>query len=90
MPIRASAAVDPGIEWRVETALWAATAALHTPGDFMECGVNAGFISSAIMQHLDWRSRTDRTFFLVDTFNGPVFEQFSPEEVARHPGRLCH
>jgi Macrocin-O-methyltransferase (TylF) len=80
--ITASSGVDPGIEWRVSTALWAASTALHTQGDFVECGVNAGFISSTIMQDLDWRSQADRTFYLVDTFAGPVWEQFSSAEIA--------
>ena len=69
------------------TALWAASAALHTPGDFVECGVNAGFISSAIMHHLDWAS-LPRTFHLVDSFDGPLLDQFSAEEVASGRRRI--
>ena len=68
--------------WRVHVALWAATTSLHVPGDFVECGVNAGFISSAIMQGLGWNA-VDRRFYLIDTFAGPVLEQFSPEEIAQ-------
>jgi hypothetical protein len=49
-------------------------------GDFVECGVNAGFISSALMQGLDWNS-TGRRFFLIDTFAGPVAEQYTKAEV---------
>lgn len=78
--IRASAGHDPRIEWRVHVALWAAQSSLRVPGDFVECGVNAGLMSSAIMQYLDW-SRIDRRFFLVDTFAGPKLEQFSEDEV---------
>ncbi len=78
--VEASRGVDPQFEWRVHVALWAAAAALRVPGDFVECGVNAGFVSSAIMRHLDW-ARQPRRFFLIDTFSGPVFEQFSNEEV---------
>ena len=54
--VEASLGVDPGFEWRVHTALWAAERALQTEGDFIECGVNAGFISSAIMRYLRWES----------------------------------
>jgi hypothetical protein len=50
------------------------------PGEFVECGVNAGFLSSAILQSLDWRNLRKK-FYLVDTFAGPVVEQFSVEEV---------
>lgn len=73
---------DPAFEWRVHTALWAAQTALRVSGDFVECGVNAGFISSAIMQRLSW-NQTGRRFFLVDTFAGPVLDQFSAAEVAK-------
>jgi hypothetical protein len=78
--------VDPQFEWRVHVALWAAAASLRVPGDFVECGVNAGFISSAIMQRLQWNS-VGRRFYLIDTFAGPVFEQYSPQEIER--GRLA-
>jgi hypothetical protein len=67
---KASNGVDPGLEWRVHVALWAAATSLHTPGDFVECGVNAGFISSAIMHRLQWNT-LNRRFYLIDTFRGP-------------------
>ena len=51
-------------------------------GDFVECGVNAGFISSAIMQRLDW-PRHDKRFFLIDTFSGPVLTQYAEQEAVR-------
>jgi hypothetical protein len=41
--------------------------------------VNAGFVSSAIMQRLNWAS-LPRTYYLVDTFAGPVIEQYSEAE----------
>ncbi|MFO1082638.1 MAG: hypothetical protein U1E23_18685 [Reyranellaceae bacterium] len=40
-------------QWRVHIGLWAARHAAHPPGDFVECGVNRGFLSSSIMQMLD-------------------------------------
>lgn len=55
--------------WRVHTGLWAASMAAHLPGDFVECGVNKGFMSSAIMNLLNWNTQ-DRCFYLLDTFNG--------------------
>ncbi|MFJ4373152.1 TylF/MycF/NovP-related O-methyltransferase [Pseudomonas japonica] len=75
---RFMAAYDRGIQasgldyqwyWRVHMGLWAARTAALKPGDFVECGVNFGFMSSAIMQDLDWNS-TGRTFYLLDTFEG--------------------
>lgn len=55
--------------WRVHIGLWAAATAARLPGDFVECGVNRGFLSSAIMHHLDWDT-TGKTFYLLDTFEG--------------------
>src|SRR5579862_4860532 len=80
--IAASNGVDAGFEWRVHVALWAASAGLRVPGDFAECGVNAGFISSAIMHHLRWNT-VGRKFYLIDTFKGPVLNQYSREEIRR-------
>jgi hypothetical protein len=83
--MKASGGVDPQIEWRLHVALWAARCAVRVTGDFVECGVNAGFVSSAIMQRLDWR-RVEKSFYLIDTFNGPILTQYSSEEIDR--GRL--
>jgi hypothetical protein len=83
--VRASRGVDQQLEWRIHVALWAASAAVRLPGNFVECGVNAGFISSAIMHHLNWAA-IDKRFYLIDTFAGPVITQYSREEVER--GRL--
>lgn len=55
--------------WRIHVGLWAASAAVRLDGDFVECGVNRGFLSSAIMTHLDWDTR-GRLFWLLDTFAG--------------------
>lgn len=78
--LKAANGIDPQHEWRVHVALWAAAASLWVPGDFIECGVNAGFISSAIMHRLRWNALR-RRFFLIDTFSGPVLEQYSREEI---------
>ena len=79
--LQAGGGVDPGSEWRIHIGLWAATVASRLPGDFVECGVNAGFLSSAILSYLDWPT-LGKKFYLVDTFAGPVLEQFSAEETA--------
>lgn len=69
-------------DWRVHIGLWAAAAAARVKGDFVECGVNAGFLSSAILHYLNW-ANLGKKFHLVDTFAGPVLEQFSAEEIER-------
>jgi hypothetical protein len=79
--LQAARGVDPRHHWRVHTALWAAQLATSTEGDFVECGVNAGFMSSAIMTGLNWNS-LQRQFFLVDTFCGPPLAQFNSTETA--------
>jgi Macrocin-O-methyltransferase (TylF) len=56
-------------QWRVHIGLWAAENASKLDGDFVECGVSYGFLSSAIMEHLDW-DRLGKTFYLLDTFSG--------------------
>ncbi len=63
------AAEDYRWEWRVHIGLWAAETAVRLEGDFVECGVNRGFLSSAIMEYLDWDTR-GKTFYLLDTFAG--------------------
>jgi hypothetical protein len=55
--------------WRVHIGLWAARLGVELEGDFVECGVNRGFLSSAIMDYLDWNSQ-QRDFWLLDTFAG--------------------
>lgn len=55
--------------WRVHVGLWVASHAIKLEGAFVECGVNKGGLSSAVMQYLDW-NRQDRSFYLFDTFCG--------------------
>lgn len=77
--LMAAEGIDPNHHWRVHIAIWAAGLALMTKGDFVECGVNAGFISSAIMNAYDWNAQ-ERIFFLVDSFAGPPLDMFNEEE----------
>lgn len=67
--------------WRIHLGLWAAVSASKLPGDFVECGVNRGFLSSAVMERLHWDS-TGKVFYLLDTFAGldPRFVSTSERE----------
>jgi hypothetical protein len=56
-------------QWRAHIGLWAAASASRLDGDFVECGVSYGFLSSAVMEYLDW-DRLGKTFYLLDTFAG--------------------
>ena len=86
--VQAGDGVDPGMEWRVHVALWTAGRAIRVPGDFVECGVNAGFVSSAIMQRVGWAG-VEKCFYLIDTFTGPVLTQYSTAEIDQGRVRLA-
>ncbi|MDR0769917.1 MAG: TylF/MycF family methyltransferase [Burkholderiales bacterium] len=73
--------IDYAWYWRVHIGLWAARSAVRVKGDFVECGVNFGFLSSAIMKYLDWDA-TGRTFYLLDTFAGIDDRYISEQERA--------
>jgi hypothetical protein len=60
---------DYMFRWRVHVALWVGRHVVGLEGDFVECGVNYGFMSSALMTDLKWES-LDKTFWLLDTFEG--------------------
>jgi hypothetical protein len=66
--------------WRVHIGLWAAYSASKLGGDFVECGVNRGFLSSAIMEYLNWDS-LDKVFYLLDTFSGLDARYVSNQEI---------
>lgn len=76
--VQASGGVDSRFQWRAHVVLWAAHYAKMLKGDFVECGVNKGFNSSAIMEYLSWNS-LGKSFYLLDTFNG-MDERFLTEE----------
>lgn len=74
--------LDLHIEWRAWVALWAAEQALRHPGDFVECGVNTGILAGTIVDWTGFGARTDRTMWLVDTFDGLPEEQIDANERA--------
>lgn len=71
------------VEWRANTALWAAQQAARLEGDFVECGVNTGILSLAICHYLDFNT-LDKRFFLFDTFSGIPEDQPSYGESAEN------
>ena len=77
--VDAAAGSDYHWRWRVYIGLWAADCARRLDGDFVECGVNRGFLSSAICADLDWDS-LGKTFWLLDTFQGGDERQASEAE----------
>jgi SAM-dependent methyltransferase len=79
--VRAAGGEDYRWHWRVHIGLWAAASAARLEGDFVECGVNRGFLSSAIMDYLKWDSLGKR-FYLLDTFRGMDERFVSAEDKA--------
>jgi hypothetical protein len=75
-------AVDPNIQWRAHVACWAALNAKNIGGDFVECGVNKGFLSKIICEYLDFNSMPNSKFYLLDTFEGLADKYISPTERA--------
>jgi predicted ester cyclase len=75
----AAAGEDYSWHWRVHVGLWVASCSSKLEGDFVECGVNRGCLSSAIMDYLDW-DRTGKTFYLLDTFSGLDEHYISDQE----------
>lgn len=67
------------LQWRVYVVCWFANHIKNIEGDFVECGVNTGAYSRAIIDYIDFES-LNKTFFLLDTFNGLVSEQISENE----------
>jgi len=72
---------DHNMFWRLHVALWCATHAAKLPGDFVECGVWRGFLSTAIINYVDW-SRLNKTFYLFDTFAGLDEQHLTASELA--------
>lgn len=76
---RPGSAIDLHIEWRIHVSCWAAWHAKQLDGDFVECGTNAGIMSVAVCNYIDFNA-TGKRFFLFDTFAGVPEEQIGPDE----------
>lgn len=74
------------VHWRVHVLFWAAERALTIGGDFVECGVHLGGFSRAVVEYVDFGRLSDRTFYLLDSFEGVSKAQLSEEE--KHRGIL--
>lgn len=65
------------MRWRVYVACWAAHKAAGLKGDFVECGVNRGWLSRSVIHYVDF-GRLSKTFYLLDTFEG-IYEPYLSE-----------
>ena len=57
------------IYWRIHVLCWAANYAKNLAGDFVDCGVNTGIFSRAVINYIDFNN-TGKTYHLLDTFSG--------------------
>jgi len=57
------------LQWRVYIVCWFANHVKDLDGDFIECGVNTGAYSRAVIEYTDFKA-TNKTFYLLDTFEG--------------------
>ena len=80
------------LRWRMHVTQWAGAHAVKLDGDFVECGVNRGFLSSSVMAYINFNSLPDRKFFLFDTYSGLVDSLVTEEDIAahRHPYPDCY
>jgi hypothetical protein len=72
-----------GIEWRIHVLCWAASLASHLEGDFVDCGVNTGLFSRAVIEYVDF-NRLGKMYYLFDTFSGLDPRYSNEYEMARH------
>ena len=79
----AAVATGPGehfnMPWRVYIVCTLADIVKDLPGDFVECGVNSGACSRAVIDYVDFQ-RMDKTFYLLDTYDGLVPDQIRESE----------
>jgi len=77
---------QPGTDmrWRMHVTLWAAQQAMRLPGDFVECGVNRGYLAASIIQYVKFAECHGRNFYLFDTFHGLVWDRVSERDKAAH------
>lgn len=67
------------LQWRVYIICWFAELAARLEGDFVECGVNTGAYSRAIIEYINF-NKLNKKFYLLDTFDGFPVEQVSEAE----------
>jgi O-methyltransferase len=59
------------LQWRTYIVCWLADHVKTLEGDFVECGVDTGAFSRAVVEYVDFKS-TNKTIYLMDTFEGLV------------------
>jgi len=65
--------------WRIYIVCALAEMVKGLRGDFVECGVSTGVFSRSVMEYLNFQS-INKTFYLLDTYDGLVPGQITKEE----------
>lgn len=71
------------IQWRIHVLCWAARHAMHLEGDFVDCGVHTGIFARAVINYVDFK-KSNKKYYLLDTFNGLDYKYSSAEELKRN------
>jgi hypothetical protein len=74
---------DIHFEWRIYICCWAALQAKSLGADYVECGVNTGVYSRAVMEYIGFAQMPGTRFYLLDTYEGIPVEQLTADEFAR-------
>jgi len=75
-------AISPTIHWRAHVMCWAASNCIKLNGDFVECGVNKGFLSKIIMDYVSFEN-ANKNFYLLDTYEGFSEKYLLPSEISK-------
>ena len=68
--------------WRTYIVCWFADLVKNLEGDFVECGVNTGAYSRAVIDYTGFEL-LDKTFYLLDSFEGMDPGLFTEDEIKR-------
>jgi len=70
------------LRYRIYDFCWAADHARHLKGDFVDCGVWVAAFSASAAKYISFEQYTDKTWYMLDTYESYPLEQFNPEELA--------
>lgn len=68
------------LQWRAYIVCFLADKVKNLEGDFVECGVNTGAYSRAIIDYINF-DNLDKDFYLFDTYNGLNKSQVTEDEL---------
>ena len=84
--LHAQTEVEKAVLWRMSVVLWGVRNGLRLEGDFVECACYKGTTARIVCDAVDFKSRTDRKYYLYDLFDhDPSMPHHSMPE---HGGRL--